>query len=53
MTVRRAIFERFPPGEEQPKRLRWLAGGFSAELDSAHYDPKQATTELDSGRNRT
>jgi len=33
--------------------IRWLAGVFSGALDSAHYDPKQATTELDSRRNRT
>lgn len=43
----------FFPHLEQPKRLRLLAGIFSAALDSARHDPKQATTELDSRRNRT
>jgi len=53
ITVRRAIFENFPAGPEREKRLRWFAAVVSGALDSAHGDPQQETTELESRRNRT
>lgn len=53
ITLRRAICERFPPGKEQTKWLRWIAAVVSAALNSAHHGSKQETAELESSRNRT